>query len=191
MVYLLYGCGLRVTEPLELRVNRVDVEAGQIVIRAAKGNEDRIVALPECRKDAVAAQLGVARALARSDAGAGLPVALPGLLAAKVPKAKFDQGWAWVFPAVKATTHSRSGEQVRWRMHEVTVRRAVRKAAEKAGMSVTATPHVLRHTFATHAHHAGAAARALQAVLGHTKLETTMGYLDARPTNVRSPPDML
>lgn len=71
VVHLLYGCGLRVTEPLELRVKDVDVEAGQIVVRAAKGNKDRIVALPECLKDAMAAQLGVARALARSDVEAG------------------------------------------------------------------------------------------------------------------------
>ena len=53
------------------------------------------------------------------------------------------------------------------------------------------TPHVLRHTFATHAHAAGAAARDLQAVLGHTKLETTMGYLDAQPARVMSPLDRL
>jgi site-specific recombinase XerD len=53
------------------------------------------------------------------------------------------------------------------------------------------TPHVLRHTFATHAHGAGAAARDLQAVLGHTKLETTMRYLEAQPAAVRSPLDAM
>jgi site-specific recombinase XerD len=63
--------------------------------------------------------------------------------------------------------------------------------AEKAGLPVRVTPHVLRHTFATHAHGAGATARDLQAVLGHTKLETTMGYLNAQPARVKSPLDRL
>ena len=191
VVQLLYGCGLRVTEPLELRVKDVDVEAGQFVVRAAKGIKDRVVALPECLKDAMAAQLRLARAVSQADVEAGLPVALPGLLAVKTPKARFDPGWAWVFPTAKVITHPRTGEQVRWRMHEVNVQRAVRAAAEKAGLPVNVTPHVLRHTFATHAHHAGAAARDLQAVMGHTKQETTMGYIEAQPRNVRSPLDSL
>ncbi len=191
VVQLLYGCGLRVTEPLELRVKDVDVEAGQFVVRAAKNNKDRVVALPECLGEGMAAQLRVAKAVAKGDQEAGLPIALPDLLAVKIPRARFDTGWAWVFPTSKAIADPRTGEQVRWRMHEVNVQRAVRKAADKAGLSVKVTPHVLRHTFATHAHHAGAAARDLQAVLGHTKLETTMGYLEARPANVRSPLDSL
>jgi integrase len=191
VVQLLYGCGLRVSEPLELRIKDVDLGAGHIVVRAAKGNKDRIVALPECLRGAMEGQLRVARAVSKADVEAGLPVALPGLNGVKNPRARFDAGWAWVFPMEKATVHPRTGEKVRWRMHEVNVQRAVRRAADKAGLSVKVTPHVLRHTFATHAHGAGAAARDLQAVLGHTKLETTMGYLDARPTRVVSPLDRL
>ncbi len=191
VVHLLYGCGLRVTEPLELRVKDVNVQAGHIVVRAAKGNKDRVISLPECLREAMTAQLRVAQVIAKGDADAGLPVALPGLLAKKNSKARFDPSWAWVFPTAKAIAHPRTGEQVRWRMHEVNVQRAVRKAADKAGLSVKVTPQILRHTFATHAHHAGAAARDLQAVLGHAHLETTMGYLEARPGNVRSPLDTL
>ena len=59
VVHLLYGCGLRVTEPLELRGKDVDVEAGQIVVRAAKGYKDRVVALPDCLREPMAAQLRV------------------------------------------------------------------------------------------------------------------------------------
>ena len=191
VVHLLYGCGLRVSEPLELRVKDVEVAAGRLVIRAAKGNRDRVVTLPECLLGPMTAQLRVARAFALADAAAGLPVGLPGLLATKYPKARFDTSWAWVFPIEKPSAHPRTGERVRWRMHEVNVQRAVRRGAEKAGLPSKVTPHVLRHTYATHAHGAGAAARDLQAVLGHAKLETTMRYLEAQPARVVSPLDQL
>ena len=191
IVRLLYGCGLRVTEPLELRVKDVDVVAGHIVVRQAKGNKDRIVGLPDCLRGEMDAQLRLARAVGAGDAAAGLPVALPTLIGAKYPKARFEAGWAWVFPMEKPSAHPRTGERVRYRMHEVNVQRAVRRAAQKAGLEVKVTPHTLRHTFATHAHGAGAAARDLQAVLGHGKLETTMRYLEARPSGVRSPLDTL
>jgi site-specific recombinase XerC len=117
-------------------------------------------------------------------------VALPTLLAAKYPKAPFQEPWAWVFPAHAPTTHPRTGERVRWRMHEINAQRAVRAAAAKAGIAVRVTPHVLRHSYATHAHASGAPARDLQEVLGHRKLETTMLYL--RPSfGVQSPLDAL
>ncbi len=191
VVHLLYGCGLRVSEPLELRVKDVDVAEGRLVIREAKGNKDRLVALPDCLRPEMTAQLRVARAVAKGDAAVGLPVGMPGLLAAKYPKARFDTGWAWLFPMERPSAHPRTGERVRWRMHEINVQRAVRRGAEKAALSVKVTPHVLRHTYATHAHGAGAAARDLQAVLGHTKLETTMRYLEAQPARVVSPLDRL
>ena len=189
VVRLLYGCGLRVSEPLELRVKDVEVAAGRLVIRAAKGNKDRVVALPECLHGEMTAQLRVARAFAMADAAAGLPVGLPGLLATKYPKARFDAGWAWVFPMEKPIAHPRTGERVRWRMHEVNVQRAVRAAAQMCGLSGKVTPHVLRHCYATHAHEAGAPVRNLQEAMGHTQLETTMRYLTPSAAGVRSPLD--
>ena len=43
VVRLLYGCGLRVTEPLNLRIKDVKLESSQLIIRAAKGAKDRVV----------------------------------------------------------------------------------------------------------------------------------------------------
>jgi site-specific recombinase XerD len=74
-------------------------------------------------------------------------------------------------------------------MHEVNVQRAVRAGARKAGLTARVTPHVLRHSYATHVHRAGAAARDLEAVLGDRQLETTMRYLAWEPGRVRSPLD--
>ena len=76
-------------------------------------------------------------------------------------------------------------------MHEVNVQRAVRAAAVKTGLEARVTPHVLRHCYATHAHQAGAAARDLQAAMGHTHLDTTMRYLAPSATGVPSPLDAL
>ena len=118
-------------------------------------------------------------------------MAMPGLLARKSPRLGLSEAWAWVFPAHAPVEHPRTGERVRWRMHEVNVQRAVRAAARKAGLAGRATPHVLRHCYATHAHRSGAAARDLQVVLGHSQLETTMRYLAAEPGRVRSPLEAL
>ena len=102
---------------------------------------------------------------------------MPTLLGAKYHKAAFQEQWAWVFPAHAPTTHPRTGQRVRWRLHEITIQRAVRAAAAKAGIAVRVTPHVLRHSYATHAHANGAPLRDRQEVLGHGKLKTTMRYL--------------
>ena len=191
VVRLLYGCGLRVSEPLELRIKDVDVSGGRLVLRGAKGNKDRVVLLPDCLRGEMETQLRVARVVARADAEAKLPVALPGRLRVKYPRSQFDEAWCWVFPMDKPVNEPRTGERVRWRMHEVNVQRAVRRAAEKAGLSIRVTPHLLRHSYATHAHAGGASARDLQEALGHGKLETTMRYLTPVVGGVRSPLDAL
>lgn len=200
---LLYGCGLRVCEPLELRMKDVKVGERTLTIREAKGGRDRTVALPECLVAEMEAQLRTARAVWRLDAAAGVPVSLPGLLARKSPRLGLTEAWAWVFPAHetvadRAAVPDARGQmgdgkvgRVRWRMHEKNLQRAVRAAAAMVGLAGKATPHVLRHCYATHAHRAGAAARDLQEVLGHRQLETTMRYLAADAGRVRSPLEVL
>jgi integron integrase len=188
---LIYGCGLRVTEPLELRLKDVELNEGRLAIRGAKGGKDRVVDLPRSLREAMEGQVRLARVVWRGDSAAGLPAAMPGLLARKSPRLALTARWAWVFPAHSPMKHPRTGERVRWRMHEVNVQRAVRAAAVKAGIETTVTPHVLRHCYATHAHQAGAAARDLQAAMGHTHLDTTMRYLAPSTTGVRSPLDAM
>lgn len=186
---LLYGAGLRVTEPLELRRKDVDVPGRRLFIRGAKGAKDRVVELPRTLVEAMEAQVRTARAAWRKDAEAKLPVALPGLLTAKSPQLGMSEGWSWVFPAHEPVKHPRTGERVRWRMHEVNVQRAVRAAAGKVGLLGKVTPHVLRHCYATHAHEGGAPVRNLQEAMGHTQIETTMRYLAPTAAGVRSPLD--
>jgi integrase len=82
-VRLLYGCGLRVSEPLNLRIKDIDLPAGQLVIRAAKGGKDRVVPIPCSVLTDLREQLESAQSLWQRDQHQRLPVALPHQLAMK------------------------------------------------------------------------------------------------------------
>lgn len=185
IVRLIYGCGLRVSEPLNLRLKDILFSESKFVIRAAKGGKDRFVAIPCSLADEIAAQMKVAKAVNEADRAARLPVALPGLLAQKFPAWQFSPKWAWLFPAHRPCEHPRTGAMVRWRCHEANVQRCVRDAARALGLEIT--PHCLRHSYATHCLNAGQNPRAIQQAMGHAQLETTMGYLHAEALAVRSP----
>ncbi|HRA67716.1 MAG TPA: tyrosine-type recombinase/integrase [Caldilinea sp.] len=189
IVKLIYGCGLRVSEPLNLRVKDVLLSESKLVIRAAKGGKDRFVSLPCCLSEAVRAQLAYAKSVAEQDRLNGLPVALPGLLARKYPHWQFSPKWAFLFPARTPCAHPRSGVMVRWRCLEVNVQRCVRTAARPLGLDIT--PHHLRHAYATHCLNGGQNPRAIQQAMGHSQLETTMGYLHAEALSVRSPMELM
>ena len=189
IVRLIYGCGLRVTEPLNLRVKDVLLAESKLVIRGAKGGKDRFVALPCALVPELSAQLKFAKQVAEKDRLAVLPVALPGLLATKYPHWQFSPKWAWLFPAHQPCAHPRTQQTVRWRCHEANVQRCVRAAARSLGLDIT--PHHLRHAYATHCLNAGQNPRAIQQAMGHANLETTMGYLHVEAMSVRSPLEIL
>lgn len=185
IVKLIYGCGLRVSEPLNMRVKDVRLQDSKLVLCGAKGGKDRFVALPCSLVPELRAQLDYARAVAARDRLAGLPVKLPGLLGTKYPHWQYAPKWAFVFPAHKPCDFR--GQVVRWRCHEANVQRCVRQAARPLGLDIT--PHHLRHAYATHCLNAGHNPRAIQQAMGHSQLETTMGYLHAEALSVRSPLD--
>lgn len=185
IVKLLYGCGLRVSEPLNLRVKDVLLAESKLVICGAKGGKDRFVSIPCSLVPELKAQLAHAKALAEKDRLAGVPVALPGLLAKKYPPWQFSPKWAFLFPSHQTCPHPRTGQTVRYRVHEANVQRCVRAAARPLGLDLT--PHHLRHAYATHCLNGGQNPRAIQQAMGHSQLETTMGYLHAEAMSVRSP----
>lgn len=186
IVHLLYGCGLRVCEPLNLRIKDIDLSKGKLYIYQAKGNKGRVVFFPRCLAQPLETQIRRAMTAAALDRAKGIPVALPGLLANKYPWAEMSERWAWVFPSKTICRDPRKGKLVRWRCHEVNVQRAVKQAAHRCKLDGL-TPHFLRHAFATHALNGGASVRDLQVVLGHKYLETTMLYLHAEAGRVASP----
>ena len=189
IVRMIYGCGLRVTEPLNLRVKDVLLSESKLVLRGAKGGKDRFVAIPCSLLEELRAQMAVAAGVAERDRLAQVPVALPGALATKYPHWQFSPKWAFLFPSHKPCPHPRTGQTVRWRCHEVNVQRCVREAARPMGLDIT--PHHLRHAYATHCLNGGQNPRAIQDAMGHSNLETTMGYLHAEAMSVRSPLDAM
>ncbi len=185
-MHLLYGCGLRVCEPLNLRIKDIDFDQNRLFVYGAKGGKGRTVLIPNCLVAPLKQQVAHARKLAAEDRAHSIPIALPGLLAKKYPWAERNERWAWVFPSHNLCRDPRRNKLVRWRCHEANVQRAVRAAAQRCGLDGL-TPHYLRHAFATHALHGGAFVRDLQVVLGHSHLETTMLYLHAESARVTSP----
>jgi integron integrase len=186
IVHLLYACGLRVCEPLNLRIKDLDLKSRRLHIHQSKGNKGRVVVFPDCLTASLERQLATAKATAAQDFAHRVPVALPGLLAKKYPYAAHAERWAWLFPSHSLCHDPRANKIVRWRCHESNVQRAVRAAADRCNLRGL-TPHNLRHAFATHALQDGAFVRDLQVVLGHSHLETTMNYLHTEAGRVASP----
>jgi len=189
IVHLIYGCGLRVSEPLNLRLKDVLLSESKLIIRGAKGGKDRFVSIPCSLSAQIKAQIEYAKTVSERDRLNRLPVALPGLLAKKYPHWQFSPKWAWLFPSHRPCEHPRTGETVRWRCHEANVQRCVRAAARPLGLDIT--PHHLRHAYATHCLNAGQNPRAIQQAMGHSQLETTMGYLHAEALSVKSPLELV
>ena len=82
----------------------------------------------------------------------------------------------------------------RHHLHPSGLRRAVRSAAQKTGIQKHVTPHIFRHSFATHLLESGYDIRTVQELLGHTDLKTTMIYthvLNKGGQGVKSPLDEL
>src|SRR5436190_14784697 len=134
---LLYGCGLRVSEPLNLRVKDLDLASGRLCIRGAKGGDDRVVRLPSSLIPELNKQLRAARLVWQLDRDNRTPLALPHRLARKYPEYQFSWRWAWVFPAHFPCRDPRTGTI--YRMHEANVQRAVKRARRRLGLSIL--PH--------------------------------------------------
>jgi len=182
---LLYGCGLRVTEPLNLRIKDISLDRSTLSILGAKGGKDRVIRLPDSLKLEITQQMNSAHAVWQRDQRNRIPLEIPQQLGRKYPEYKFAWHWAWLFPALSPCRHPRTGQIVRYRMHEVNVQRAIKAARRKLGIMVL--PHELRHGYATHCLESGANPRAIQEAMGHKSIETTMGYLHAESLSVRSP----
>ena len=192
---LLYGTGMRVLEALRLRVKDLDFDSGELVVRSGKGNKDRTTMLPRVLWTALRQHLAEVRALHDRDVAEGFgSVFMPDALAVKYPSAAQSWSWQWVFPAAHRSADPRNGVVRRHHIGEQIIQRAVKEAAQRAGLTKAATPHTLRHSFATHLLASGHDIRTVQELLGHSDVKTTMIYthvLGLGASGVRSPLDTL
>ncbi len=195
MASLLYGCGLRVMECVELRVKDVLLDRGEIVVRHGKGAKDRVTMLPVALRAPLRRHLRDRRASHDADLAAGRgTVALPDQLQRKYPRAPYEWGWQWLFPATRFYVDPATGQRRRHHLHETVLQKAVKRASLEANLARTATCHALRHSFATHLLESGYDIRTIQELLGHRDVSTTMIYthvLNRGGRGVRSPLDAL
>nr|WP_326541720.1 integron integrase [Pseudorhodoferax sp.] len=174
---LLYGTGMRITEALQLRVKDVDFGQRAIFVREGKGGKDRVVMLPQALLADLRAQLAGNRLVWSADAAAGQAgVQLPAALERKYPRAGASWAWFWVFPQDRLSVDPRSGVIRRHHLFDETFQRAFKRAVQQAGVAKPATPHTLRHCFATHLLQSGNDIRTVQELLGHADVATTMVY---------------
>ena len=177
MSQLLYGSGMRLMECVRLRVKDVDLERLEIVVRDGKGQKDRVTMLPQACLVALQSHLRRARSLHADDLQHGFgAVYLPFALAKRYPSAAREWGWQYVFPSMKLSLDPRSNVKRRHHVDEQGLQRALKQAVRDAGIVKPATPHTLRHSFATHLLQAGYDIRTVQELLGHADVGTTMIY---------------
>jgi integron integrase len=177
MTALLYGTGMRLMECVRLRVQDVDFQYRQIIVRDGKGQKDRVVPLPKRLEQPLTEHLEKVRALHRQDLEQGYgEVFLPDALARKWPKAPSEWIWQYLFPSGRLSVDPRSGKTRRHHLHENGLQKAVKRAAQLAGITKKVNCHSLRHSFATHLLETGYDIRTVQELLGHADVSTTMIY---------------
>jgi integron integrase len=183
VVLLLYGCGLRLTECVNLRVHCFNLESMLLTVHDGKGQKDRTVPLPARALPDIRQQMDYVCRLHASDLAEGYAgVFLPRQLEKKYKNAAREYIWQWFFPAARLTFIREPREMRRYHLHESHVQAAVKTAVMRASIPKRISPHTFRHTFASHLLLADYDLQTIQRLLGHTDIKTTMIYLQTVPT---------
>lgn len=188
-----YGCGLRVSECLNLRVQDIEFDRGIIMIRDSKGGKDRQTVLPDSVRDQLQEHLKQIKSIHEQDRANKLAgVYMPGALDRKYPNAGKEWKWFWVFPARNISTDPRTGIVRRHFKFPGGYQQSIKKASNAAAITRRVSSHTLRHSFATHLLESGTDLRTIQELLGHSDIKTTMIYTHVASKNklgVKSPLD--
>ncbi|HIJ80967.1 MAG TPA: integron integrase [Desulfuromonadales bacterium] len=188
VVKLLFGCGLRQFECLQLRVGDFNFDAGKLTIHG-KGKKDRTVPIPVAILPELQKQIKVVGELHDRDLAAGYDgVFLDDAVERKYPRAPKEFSHQWFFPQKYLTQVAETGQRRRWHLHESELQEALYPAVRKAKIPKRVTSHTFRHSFATHLLQAGYDVRVIQTLLGHSSLKTTMIYTHCVPVGTVKEP---
>jgi integrase/recombinase XerD len=165
LLELLYACGLRVSEALNLDLEDISL-AEQSVRVIGKGDRERRLPVGDVALGALTRYVDDVRPalIARAHAGGG--AASPG-------KSRLARGG----PLFVNSRGERLSRMAAWRI--------IRNAALLGGVRGHVTPHTLRHSFATHLLEGGADLRVVQELLGHASITTTQLYTHLTGERIR------
>lgn len=177
VVTLMYGCGLRMSEVLNIRIKDIDFGFNKLYVWDSKSLKDRTVPLPQKLKDELQVQLSRVEEIHKKDLHDGYgSVYLPYMYERKYPNAKFETKWQYLFPMKKISKDPRGETLRRHHLHPATLGRNIKEAATKSNLNKRITSHIFRHSYATHLLQSGVDLRSIQELLGHKSVETTMVY---------------
>ncbi len=177
IVKMLYGCGLRLSECMKLRIHNFNFDHHVLTIHDGKGKKDRTVPLPESISDALQNQVNRVIELYEADLKGGYSgVFMPDRLEEKYKNAPKELIWQWFFPAKTLTFVAETNEYWRYHLHETHVQKAIKRAVNKSKILKRASAHTFRHSFASHLLAANYDIRTIQEMLGHSDVRTTMIY---------------
>jgi len=174
---LLYGCGLRLFECLQLRVQDLNFAMRVLTVHNGKNQKDRMAPLPDALVPELQAQLERATQVHEADLATGYAgTFLPAALGEKYPRAARELVWQWLFPAIKLTLTLDTQEYRRSHLHETLVQKAIKEAVRRTRIPKRASAHTFCHSFASHLLQANYDIHAIQELLGHNDVRTTMIY---------------
>ncbi|HZP83446.1 MAG TPA: tyrosine recombinase [Chthonomonadaceae bacterium] len=176
---LLYATGMRASELAKLTVDDLDLESG-LVRCFGKNRKERIVPVGKVACEYVALYLAQRKAVVEA-ARAGQEV--PRAETVGRGKRKRNAGKAHTLEEARSPYlfPNRRGEP----LQRQDIYNLVRKHAAKAQLDVNVTPHMLRHSFATHLLAHGADLRTIQELLGHSQITTTEVYTHVTNTRLK------